>query len=69
MLLFITTIAFVSKFCFFNHIFHCKTLTGKKRANKPSSSIRDKNGKLLHDKDKILDRWKEYDDNRPERCL
>ena len=47
-----------------------KNITGKKRANKPSLSIKDKNGKLLHDKDKILDRWKEYigelfDNNRP----
>ena len=48
-----------------------KKLTGKKRSNEPSLSIKDKNGKLLHDKDKILERWKEYigelfDDNRPE---
>ena len=48
-----------------------KNIAGKKRANKPSLSIKDKNGKLLHDKDKILERWKEYigdlfHDNRPE---
>ena len=49
-----------------------KRITGKKRTNTPSLSIRDKNGKLLHDKEKILERWKEYigelfDDNRPEK--
>ena len=37
-----------------------KKLTGKKSSNKPSLSIKDKNGILLDDKDKILERWKEY---------
>ena len=37
-----------------------KIITGKKRKNRPSISIKDKNGKLLHDKEKLLKRWKEY---------
>ena len=34
-----------------------KIITGKKRKNKPSISIKDKNVKLLHDKEKILERY------------
>ena len=37
-----------------------ENIEGKKRTNKPSMYINVKIEKLLHDKDKLLERWKEY---------